>query len=602
MKKIYVLAAMAMFGSYTIGQSKMMQQADFSGVAPADDAVYTPKAQGISLWSSTFDTPADWTIGGDGQQGDWVIGTNADPMIVTDYTFYGPMASTTANDGFAFFDGVPFLVNGAVDPQNAWIEMTNPVDCSGYNRVILSFEQRYMAFNSDFTYVEVSVDNGASWQGAVDVNADVPTNNDPAVQNTIYQEFQVNGATQVKFRFRWENASDDDNFGSGYAWMVDDVNVSTLPDNDISTSQQYYGTAGLYYFQIPETQIAPIDFTVNVRNAGINAQTGVQLEATETGGSGYTSTSPAVSVAPDATDSLVVASAFTPAGQGTFNVDFAILNDATDDIPSNNQLESYAFEVGQNIYARDTDNPGGSLSGSGLTPPVTIEVGPLFDIFAADDLYAIDVTLGSTVAEGIEIYGTLYEIDPNAADPVFIGETDYYMTGANDANASLTLPFPAVQPLEAGKTYMVTVASFATDFSVATSGFSPDGTSLIYGDLGSAGVAWYFTNSTPVVRMNFDESLPLSVENNEISALKVSQYPNPFANETTVNYSLQEASAVDYNVVDMAGNVIISGSEGNQTAGEHSFTIDGAAFANGVYFLELTAGENKVTRRLVVNK
>ena len=599
MKKIYFLAAMAMFGSYTFGQTKLMQHADFTGTAKADDAAYTPKAQGVNLFSSTFDTPAEWVLGGDGVQGEWLIGTNADPYIIQNYTFYGNMASTTAADGFAFFDGVEFLVNGAVDPQNAWCEMANSIDCSGYNRVILSFEQRYMAFNSDITYVEVSLDNGATWQDAFDVNADVPTNNDPAVQNTKFREFTVNGATQVKFRFRWENASDDDQFGSGYAWMVDDVNVNSLPDNDIEASGLYYGTEGLFYYQIPEAQIAPIDFTVNVRNAGINQQTGVQLEATETLGSGYVGTSPAATVAPSATDSLVVGTAFTPSGQGTYNMDFAMLNDATDDIPANNDLSSYGFEVGQYIYARDNGTAAGSWTGANSTPPVTVEPGNLFDIWADADLYGIDVTFGSTLAEGIEVYGTLYEIDANG-DFVFIGETEIYTTGAGDAGTEQTLVFPSELAVTAGTTYLVTASSFATDFSVASAGAVPDQTSFIYGDLGSGGVAWYFINSAPMVRMNFDPSL--SVENNELSTIKVSQFPNPFANETTVNYSLQEASAVEYSVVDMAGNVITTGNEGNQTAGEHSFTIDGASFANGVYYLELTAGDNKVTRRLVVNK
>lgn len=600
MKKIYFLALAAMVGTSSFGQTvpEMNQGVNKFDAPRVDDGVHTQtKAQGVSLWSSTFDTPAEWVLGGDGAQGDWVIGMNADVPEATGYM--GDMASTTFGDGFAFFDGVQFLLNGSVDVQNAWVETANSIDCSGYNRVIISFEQRYRAFNSDVTYVEVSLDGGATWQDEVDVNVDEPTNGDP-VQNQKFQEFTVNGSTQVKFRFRWNETTGDDSFGSGYGWFVDDVNVTTLPDNDIETSQLYYGTAGLHYYQIPETQIAPIDFTVNVRNAGINDQDGVQLEATETGGTSYVGTSPAVTVAAEGTDSLVVSSPFTPSGQGTFNFEFAILNDSVDDIPVNNELGTYDFDVVQNIYARDNGGDGGSLSGANATPAVTIETGPLFDIWAQDDIYGIDVTLGSNIAEGIEIYGTLYEIDPNEADPVFISETEYHTTGAGEADSDLTLVFPNEITLEANKTYMVTAASFATDFSVATGGFSPNGTSLIFGDLGSAGVAWYYTNSTPVVRMNFDETL--ATENNELSTMEVTQYPNPFANETTVNYSLQEAAEVNYKVVDMAGNVILSGEEGNQTAGEHTFTIDGASFANGVYYLELTAGDNKVTRRLVVNK
>jgi len=600
MKKIYLLAVMTAVGTMSFAQSsqRFMQKADFTGKAKAENLTITEKAPGISLWSDTFDDPSNWVIDGDGQQGAWEIGTNADPAIVTDYTFYGPMASTTAADGFAYFDGVPFLVSQppAVDPQNAWIEMANAIDMTGYQRVIFSFEQRYMAFNSDNTIVEVSLDNGATWTGSVDVNVDVPTNNDPAVQNTIFQEFVVNAATQVKFRFRWENPSDDDQFGSGYAWMVDDVNIATLPDNDIDASNLYFGTEGLHYYQIPETQIAPIDFTVIARNAGVNDQVGVALEATETGGSGYVGTSTPAAIAAGDIDSLVVNSAFTPSGQGTYDIEFAILNDSVDDIPSNNMMAGYSFEVGEYIYARDNGSAGGSFA-----PDMDFEAGNLYDIWQNQDLTGIDVRFGASLDEaGLETFARIYEIDTDG-NFVLLAETPLYNTQTGDAGSIVTYTFENPVSLAAGNTYLAAVGSFATGMAVSVAGTSADQTSFLYGDLGSGGIAWYFANSTPMVRMNFDPQL--SVENNEVSNLNVSQnFPNPFSTETTVEYTLENASEVSYTLVDLAGNTILEVNEGNVMAGKHAITIDGSSLANGVYYFNMTAGGAQTTHKMIVNK
>ncbi len=618
MKKIYFLAAALGFASIGTAQSLMPMTKHSISTAKPLHSTTAPiyKALGDTIWEDNFETPGDWVIDNDGIT-DPNIGWSIDPTHDGWTNFGAPVnVPTPGNGNFAELINCE-VVGGSVVPVGTQVEYTmttaNPIDVvalGGSQFVNLEFLQFGALFNDD-QRVQISED-GTTWTTVGDnsdkeaLTADGGSEYDnPDLVRINLGSFLSANPTSVWIRFSWTSVdpqSASDNLWITYGWMIDDVKITTLADNDIRTSDLYFGSVGLAYYQIPESQIAPIDFTVNAFNNGLNPQTGVAFEATETSGSSFVGTSPAVSIPVQGSDSLVAATQFTPAGQGNYNVDFAILNDDTDDDPQNNSMDSYSFEVGQNIYARDEGTADGGLSGAGLTPPVTVEMGPLFDIFTADDLYAIDVTLGGTVDSGIEIYGTLYEIDPNEADPVFIGETDYYTSQAGDANSEITLAFPAVQPLDAGKTYMVTVASFATGFSVATSGFSPDGTSLIYGDLGTAGVAWYFTNSTPMVRMNFDETLPLSVENEDLSSLEVSQFPNPFANETTVNYSLQEASAVEYSVVDMAGNVIKTGNEGNQTAGEHSFTIDGASFSNGIYFLELTAGNNKVTRRLVVSK
>src|SRR5690554_7224920 len=69
--------------------------------------------------------------------------------------------------------------------------------------------------------------------------------------------------------------------------------------------------------------------------------------------------------------------------------------------------------------------------------------------------------------------------------------------------------------------------------------------------------------------MNFDPTL--SVENNELANLNVSQnFPNPFANETTVLFNLKETANVSYTVVDLTGKVVANVNEGTTRSEEHT--------------------------------
>lgn len=597
MKKLYLFAAMTAFGTLSFAQA--LKKVDLSGISKTESSTINQKAPGISLWSDTFSDPSQWVIGSaTDTQGQWEIGNNSDPVIITDYSFYGTMASTTFADNFAYFDGLPFIVAGDVDPQNSWVEMANSLDLTGYDRVLFSFEQRYRAFNTNVTLVEMSLDNGVTWTESIDVNEDVPSNNLPIIQNTISQEFVVNGSNEVKFRFRWENPSDDNQAGSGYAWMVDDVNITSLPDNDVKTSKLYYGSSGIPYFQIPEAQIAPIDISVNVTSIGLNDQKGVKLLATETQDGVFKDSSQTVNLGFKESDSLVVASSFTPPAMGSYTIDFELLNDSIDDAPSNNILDSYNFEVGEYIYARDNGVPSNTLTGLNYIGEPIIAPGTIYDIYTNANLTGIDVRLGNSQPDEIEIIGKIYEYTATSIDE--ITETELYTT-SNDGGKFVTLVFTEPIALEAGKTYVITVGAFTPELYVSAGGISEDGTSLFFGKLEGQEEGWYIEEYTPMVRMNFDPTL--SVEKLEKSSLKVSQnFPNPFTDETKVEYTLEQATEVKYSIVDLSGKTILEVNEGNVLEGKHQITIDGSSLANGVYYFKLSAGEAQATQKMIVGK
>lgn len=599
MKKIYVMAAFLGASSFAFNQ--VVQKAPSYVTKNTEKAISSNegvvKAPGVSLWDSDFSDQSEWTIGGNGNQGAWQFGVEAD---LPNPNYYSTITSTTAANGFAFIDAVQFLLTGTVDVQNAWVQMAGSIDCTGENIVTLKFEQAYRAFNSDRTYAEVSLDGGTTWEQTIDVNPNI-TANTSATETTIYTNFDVNGSSDVKFRFRWENTNTSQTAGAGYAWQVDDVEVMTLADHDISVRNHTFGNAGLYYHQIPVHQLHPIEGSVGVLNQGSADQSNVKLTATEISAGNYTSSSAPVSLVTGASDSLVVANPFTPSNSGSYQIDYAITYDNADDVPSNNMMRSFKFTVGQHLYARDSStratvgNLYGQATGSRATPPEELIPGNAFDMFANKAITGIDFQFGDSIAVGELVYGEIYDAN---LDPIAGGETKPYMTVAGDERGYRTLVFDNPVNLVAGETYVVAVKCFDVRFSVATAGKSAPQTSFVYYPNDAT---WYYTTSTPVVRMNFDPTL--AVENNELSNINVTQnFPNPFANETTVEFSLKEAAEVSYTVVDLNGKIMTSVVEGNTMAGDHQITIDGTSFANGVYYLNLKAGESSVTRKIIVNK
>ncbi len=72
---------------------------------------------------------------------------------------------------------------------------------------------------------------------------------------------------------------------------------------------------------------------------------------------------------------------------------------------------------------------------------------------------------------------------------------------------------------------------------------------------------------------------------------KLSNYPNPFAETTTVSYALTEAAVVTLTVYDLTGRKIALRSLGVQAAGTHAETFDLTGKPAGMYFYEVQAGE-----------
>jgi hypothetical protein len=96
--------------------------------------------------------------------------------------------------------------------------------------------------------------------------------------------------------------------------------------------------------------------------------------------------------------------------------------------------------------------------------------------------------------------------------------------------------------------------------------------------------------------------LPVDVNETAAQALEISQnYPNPFNGNTYVEVTLNKAANVSVEVTTVTGQKVVMNDYGFKTAGTHNVVIDGSQLTTGIYFYTVTAGQSKVTRKMMVN-
>ena len=605
MKKVYLSMTMLAVSGSLFAQAPTAQRELFSTkkINTVAEAPMQNKALGVAYPISDFSVPGDWVLDNAGEMAPmgWTI-----DAVNDSWAFGSAIASTSGGNYLELYNGDP--TTGTPAPSNSTFTATtaNSIDVptltGGTTDVTIQFEQ-YGARFVDIQEVLVSTD-GVTFV-SVGNNDDIPnltsTGGDP-YPNPMLRSYDISTAiagnpSTVWIRFSWSPGSQNITYG----WFVDDVNIVTKPNNDIKTGDSDWGSLGLHYYQIPLTQVAPIDFWTMVSNEGSDTQTGVMLNVDVNSGAN-TGSSPGVSIAATASDSLVATSLFTPSATGNYSFTMDISADLVDDVPANNVLTGDSFEVGQSIYARDTDGTPGASGGEdgGVLGDFAFEAGSYFDAFATEAVFGLDVTIGNGTPDGTIIYGKLYVWDGSAF--TYVDETaEYTVTSAEAAsNANISLELFTHPSITAGSTYLAVVGCYS-EFYYGVSGYSPDQTSFImYGGVGGTG-SQYYTNGTPMVRMNFDASTGIA-EVSETGVVLGQNMPNPFDNNSTINFELTNTSDVQFEFVDMTGKVVKTMDLGTLTNGSHNIQVDATEFASGVYYYSLVSEGSKITSKMIVQK
>jgi hypothetical protein len=133
-----------------------------------------------------------------------------------------------------------------------------------------------------------------------------------------------------------------------------------------------------------------------------------------------------------------------------------------------------------------------------------------------------------------------------------------------------------------------------------------DGFTGTYGN-GSATVVYSGTNVFSITSFTNDftsRAYKLTLTGIEENAFvsDVNVYPNPMTNNATVNFNLVAENAVSIAVVNSLGQIVANENLGNMAAGQQTYSLDASKLDNGFYFLNITVGNNVITKKVAISK
>lgn len=564
------------------------------------------KAGGALIWESNFSDTTVWSEASIGAQGGWMYG--AYPADFTSYL--GPNTGNFLGAPMAFFNGIQYLLGGSVGVQNCYIE-SSAIDMSASEIVSVNFKQIYRRFNSDAVYVEVSKDNGVTWDSKA-VNTDA-VRNGATLRNTVTVDFLIGpNVTQGKIRFRWESLSGVAQTGSGYGWAIDDVKVLEGYENNLNLYRVFneYGTQVLSATKMPAAQAAlagKISFGAQIENVGANTQPASVIVTAPS----FSQTSNVANIASFQKDSLSISltDGFPiPSAIGVYNFTIAAKSDSVLAFLSNDTLK-IPFEVTNAIYAADRYTNAASITSTfngWQDQSGEAGIGNLFEIFADAQVGAVQVGIGSVAASqqaqylGRAVFAEIYVYNATLDDFEYVDRSDDHTIVAGNFGNLIKCYFPSLPTLSAGGLYLVIAGTALNDnVPIACSGFNIKGNTL--GKDGESIVGLATTDNRvvcPVVRLDFTDYAGIK-EASSVSNVSVS--PNPFVGTTDITVSLKNNATVSAVVTDLSGRTVATIPAANMTSGENTIAINGTNFQAGVYTVTLTVDGEKITKRIIKN-
>lgn len=624
MKKIYLSFCVLAVGFVSFGQNQQINHKLNLGPVKSETPK-TPKALGQVFYHDNFDSTmvgiglptslgnSQWTINNSGQSGaefGWTIDATSDGWWST----AAAIASSSEGKFAELSNGDPTVPVAQGGPTQALgvtytMTTTNPIDIqalAGSDNVTLSFEQFGARFN-DLQQILIST-NGTTWvpvgdnldKSVLSQSGGAPYSN-PDIKSINLASFIAGNANSVWIRFLWTtnypNSATNPNVWVTYGWYIDDLKLTTNPDNEVVVEEVFIGDLlnDYNYAMIPLAQAAPMIVGVSLTNNGLNDFTAqpvnisIKLNGGEVHNENVTVTLPSA-----ASDTIWHTTTYTPAAIGNYVIDISI--PADDDLTNNTGTN--ALEVTNWVFGHDY---GGTVARGFPNDSVATSIGNVYRMVNTQDVSAINVkfTTGTTVNNGgQEVRVAIYEMTSESIqdDLNFITEQYYTVTGADLSSPFTLIELPSTVTLTGGSNYIAFVEKFAGPLSkklfvTGSTAGDDDFSTACYGPFGQADAENWFNGWgwSPYVRLNFDPSL--AVEN--ISMLdNVNVYPNPSTGNVTITNDNGTENTIT--VFDISGKQITSKTSITAT------TLDLSSYGSGVYVVEITNDNNKKTERVVI--
>ena len=446
------------------------------------------------FWSNDFSNASEWSMDDlvNGGLQNWVITTNGPQGGFSNAM--GPIASTTAANGFALFDSD--ALNSSYTPQEATLTYRGSVDCSQYQYVNVNFECHHRQF-ADSVYLEISLDSFQTVAGVYHFHNDIERNS--SSPNPDYLAINVSSSagnqSNVHFRFRYVGEWD-------YAIMIDDVSFSETPNNEIKFDGETFGgwwiayaTSGGYgsdftFNPLDQLTAMPYRFEGSIANTGVMTQNNVVMHVDVEDAQGMmlsNHTSSPISLTMGAADTVATTTNFTPTSYGIHNFNFYA---SSDSFPTTDTVTRSAI-VTDTVYGVDFDwNSDGANAGGGYFLGRSCGgqvLGNAFDIFAPTYATSITFFVDDQSVVGAEVTAQLYEVDPSQsianAPPLLLNESDPYTLTGPDIGNWKTLKLQSTAPISLfpGSSYLAAVkgSQHPLDTSLISSNNNPNSASYL---------------------------------------------------------------------------------------------------------------------------
>ncbi len=549
-----------------------------------------------------------------------------------------PMNSTTADNGLLIVDSDLFGADANYDAawiENSWVQTADPIDCSSLEFVSISMETRYRCWDngasddSEKCLIEVSRD-GVNWP-SIETFAEIDGTVDygdgelvasrwevfpgfetsDGTDNPSLVEFDITtaagGQEQIWVRFRWSGTW-------GYSWEIDDIQIYQTPANDLRidnyTSYTDYFTTGVYEAGVfAAGQLSELQAAAKVYNVGYLDQEGSTL-ALGVNGSEVGASDP-ITISYQTDDTLRVV--YDMSEVGTYDLTYTVSATVEDENPGNNAA-SQSFEVSYLHYGRDNGTMVAAFPAEGTDDFIALAP---YDIFEDVTVYAIDVAIVAGSEDGTPVIAHLFD----GADENYITEqygglivstseldlaAQYSNDGTEDDVLWYTLVLEEPTTLPAGSVIGAGFEHYGgSSVQIWESQYTYDNTAFVYGPFGSGSAYdWYYTNETPMVRLNLNPDATNTVSVKEVATANFQFYPlapNPANASTRLQYRLDQNSDVALEVRDITGKLVTRINRGTQAVGYHSITLDVEEYNAGVYMTTLVVNGARATERLLVD-
>ena len=550
-----------------------------------------------------------------------------------------PIASTSADNGFMMIDSDEFGGadgGGATSTENCYFAIDSVLDLTGHPFVTVEWENFYRQYtDAEYCLLEISLD-GVTWPNDSVIYDDVEgALVDAVVTNlagdTVAARYEVfpgydgnqsspnpythrinlgdvaGNAAALHMRFRWIG-------GWGYAWMLDDLQVFDTPMNDLGfpdyVSFTDYETTGLWEARTwPVSQVPAFDLAARVTNFGTSDQAGTTLSVAVNGSLDDGGSSAPMTLASGDSDTLRV-EGWTPPGIGEYTLDFSVAADSTDEYPADNAAQE-SFDVVEFQYGRESGDFVGQFPGTDGTVDYIAAVP--FD--AVDDMtiYAIDVAIMDGSDPGAEVVAHLFDwatwlngegqyegliatSEEVTLDPIMMNSGDGDVTWC-------TFLLDEPYTVSAGDAIIGAFEHLGGDnVQIGTSTPQRSSTVFVYGPFGTqSAYAWYWTTNCPMVRLNLNPDAVAGVGNVAGTKFQLGQaYPNPAVGNTRIDFTLDAAADVMFEVTNLTGAIVSRVDLGVQPAGAQSTVLDLEGLTAGMYTYTIVVDGERLARKLII--